>query len=86
MGYIELMLDYLPVGLLGLVVASFLAAFMSTVSTLINYGASYVVNDLYIRWARPEAGDRERVWVGRLASVVIVALTAPQIKEKVIKK
>jgi Na+/proline symporter len=76
MGYIELMLDYLPVGLLGLVVASFLAAFMSTVSTLINYGASYVVNDLYIRWARPEAGDRERVWVGRLASVVIVALTA----------
>jgi Na+/proline symporter len=75
-GYIELMLDYLPAGLLGLVVASFLAAFMSTVSTLINWGASYIVHDLYVRWARPQADDRERVWVGRLASVVIVALAA----------
>ncbi|HSG81999.1 MAG TPA: sodium:solute symporter family protein [Gemmatimonadota bacterium] len=75
-GYIELMLDYLPAGLLGLVVASFLAAFMSTVSTLINWGASYLVNDLYVRWAHPEAGDGERVLVGRLASVGIVALAA----------
>jgi Na+/proline symporter len=75
-GYIQLMLDYLPTGLLGLVIASFLAAFMSTVSTLINWGASYIVNDLYIRWANPDAGDRERVWVGRLASVIIVALAA----------
>ncbi len=75
-GYIQLMIDYLPAGLLGLVVASFLAAFMSTVSTQINWGASYVVNDLYLRWARPQALDRERVWVGRLASVVIVALAA----------
>jgi Na+/proline symporter len=75
-GYIELMLDYLPAGLLGLVVASFLAAFMSTVSTLINWGASYIVNDLYVRWAHPGAGDSERVLVGRLASVGIVALAA----------
>jgi SSS family solute:Na+ symporter len=75
-GYIRLMLDYLPAGLLGLVVASFLAAFMSTVSTQINWGASYIVNDLYTRWGRPQANDRERVWVGRLASVVIVALAA----------
>ncbi|MEE9132579.1 MAG: sodium:solute symporter family protein [Gemmatimonadota bacterium] len=75
-GYIRLMLDYLPAGLLGLVVASFLAAFMSTVSTLINWGASYIVNDLYARWVHPEAGDREQVWVGRLSSVVIVALAA----------
>jgi Na+/proline symporter len=75
-GYIQLMLDYLPAGLLGLVVASFLAAFMSTVSTQINWGASYVVNDLYTRWLKPEAGDKEQVWVGRLASVVIVAFAA----------
>jgi SSS family solute:Na+ symporter len=75
-GYIQLMLDYLPAGLLGLVIASFLAAFMSTVSTLINWGASYIVNDLYVRWAHPEAGDKEKVLVGRLASVVIVALAA----------
>jgi SSS family solute:Na+ symporter len=75
-GYIQMMLDYLPAGLLGLVVASFLAAFMSTVSTQINWGASYVVNDLYLRWFRPEAADRERVWVGRFASLVIVAFAA----------
>jgi Na+/proline symporter len=75
-GYIRLMVDYLPAGLLGLVAASFLAAFMSTVSTQINWGASYIVHDLYARWVQPEASDRERVWVGRLASVVIVALAA----------
>ncbi len=75
-GYIQMMLDYLPAGLLGLVVASFLAAFMSTVSTQINWGASYVVNDLYLRWLRPEASDKERVWIGRAASVVIVAFAA----------
>jgi Na+/proline symporter len=75
-GYIVLMLDYLPAGLLGLVVASFLAAFMSTVSTQINWGASYIVNDLYLRWVRPAADDAESVWVGRASSVVIVALAA----------
>jgi len=75
-GYIRLMLDYLPAGLLGLVVASFLTAFMSTVSTLINWGTSYIVNDLYVRWANPDAGDKEKVLVGRVASVVIVALAA----------
>jgi Na+/proline symporter len=66
-GYIQLMLDYLPAGLLGLVIASFLAAFMSTVSTLINWGASYIVNDLYVRWAHPEAGDKEKVLWPRIS-------------------
>jgi Na+/proline symporter len=75
-GYVRLMLDFLPAGLLGLVVASFLAAFMSTVSAQINWGASYIVNDLYARWVHPAADDRERVWVGRLASTVVVALAA----------
>ncbi|UCF21060.1 MAG: Na+:solute symporter [Gemmatimonadota bacterium] len=75
-GYIQLMTDYLPAGLLGLVVASFLAAFMSTVSTQINWGASYVVNDLYVRWLRPLASDDERIWIGRLASLVVVGLAA----------
>ncbi|MEE8521817.1 MAG: sodium:solute symporter family protein [Gemmatimonadota bacterium] len=75
-GYIRLMLDYLPAGLLGLVAASFLAAFMSTVSTQINWGASYVVNDLYGRWLRPDASEHELVWVGRISSVAMVALAA----------
>lgn len=74
MGYPLLMLEYLPVGLLGLVVASFLAAFMSTVSTQINWGASYLVNDIYQRFVEPEASETKLVALGRLASVVIVAL------------
>ncbi len=75
-GYIQLMIDYLPAGLLGLVTASFLAAFMSTVSTQINWGASYIVNDLYARWIRPDSSDSEKVWIGRAASVVLVGCAA----------
>jgi len=73
LGYPLLMLEYLPTGLLGLVAASFLAAFMSTVSTQINWGASYLVNDLYARFVEPEADDRRLVALGRVASVVVVA-------------
>ncbi len=74
MGYPLLMLRYLPAGLLGLVVASFVAAFMSTVSTQINWGASYLVNDLYSRFVNPDASQRRLVMLGRLGSVFIVAL------------
>jgi Na+/proline symporter len=73
MGYPLLMLKYLPVGALGLVVASFVAAFMSTVSTQINWGASYLVNDLYARFVNPQASQKQLVALGRLASVGIVA-------------
>ena len=76
LGYPMLMLRYLPAGLLGIVVASFFAAFMSTVSTQINWGASYLVNDLYARFIDPEAGPGRLVAVGRLASIAIVALAA----------
>ncbi len=74
LGYPMLMLEYLPTGLLGLVVASFLAAFMSTVSTQINWGASYLVNDLYARFVEPDAPQAKLVALGRAASVLIVAL------------
>jgi Na+/proline symporter len=73
MGYPLLMLRYLPAGVLGIVVASFVAAFMSTVSTQINWGASYLVNDLYQRFVEPDASQRKLVALGRLASVFIVA-------------
>jgi Na+/proline symporter len=76
LAYPRLMLDYLPVGLLGVVVASLIAAFMSTVSTQINWGASYIANDLYLRFTRPNASQRELVWVGRLSSTILVALAA----------
>ncbi|MCW6036916.1 Na+:solute symporter [Spirulina subsalsa FACHB-351] len=74
LGYPKLMLDFLPVGLLGLVVASLIAAFMSTVSTSINWGASYLTNDLYLRFLRPEADQKELVLAGRLSSVFVTLL------------
>jgi len=76
MGYPRLMLDFLPTGLLGVVVASLVAAFMSTVSTQINWGASYLTNDLYKRFLHPDATEAELVAVGRMASVLITALGA----------
>ncbi|TVQ56433.1 MAG: sodium:proline symporter, partial [Spirulina sp. DLM2.Bin59] len=74
LGYPQLMLDFLPTGLLGLVVASLMAAFMSTVSTSINWGASYLTNDLYLRFFRPNSTQAELVLVGRLASVLVTVL------------
>ncbi len=76
LGYPKLMLDFLPPVLLGIVVASLLAAFMSTVSTLINWGASYLTNDLYARFIRPQATQAELVLAGRLASVLVTVLGA----------
>lgn len=68
------MLSLLPEGLLGLVAASLLAAFMSTMSTQLNLGASYLVNDFWVRFVRPDATDAEQVRAGRLATVVSLIL------------
>ena len=68
------MLSLLPAGLLGLVAASLLAAFMSTMSTQLNLGASYLVNDFWVRFIRPDANDAEQVRAGRLATVVSLIL------------
>jgi len=76
LGYPRMMIEFLPVGVLGLVVASLVAAFMSTVSTLINWGASYLTNDFYRRFVHPHADQRRLVFVGRVASVIITALGA----------
>ena len=76
LGYPKLMLDFLQPGMLGLVVASLIAAFMSTVSTSINWGASFITNDLYRRFYNPEASQPELVAVGRISSVVVTALGA----------
>lgn len=76
LGYPLLMLEFLPPVLLGIVVASLIAAFMSTVSTLINWGASYLTNDLYGRFVQPNASQAQLVLVGRLASVVVIGLGA----------
>lgn len=70
------MLSYLPSGLLGLVIASLIAALMSTLSTHLNWGSSYVVNDWYQRFIKPEATQKELVGVGRISTVVLMVLAA----------
>jgi SSS family solute:Na+ symporter len=76
LGYPKLMLDFLPPVVLGLAVASLIAAFMSTVSTLINWGASYLANDLYGRFIKPGATQSELVLAGQIGSVVITGVAA----------
>ncbi|MEM6628819.1 MAG: sodium:solute symporter family protein [Bacteroidota bacterium] len=68
------MLSFLPSGLLGLVAASLIAAFMSTMSTQLNLGAAYLVNDVYQRFVNPQATETQLVWIGRWASVVTAIL------------
>ncbi len=70
------MLTLLPSGLLGLVAASLIAAFMSTMSTQLNLGASYLVNDFYHRFINPTASEHQLVLVGRLFTIVSVLLGA----------
>jgi Na+/proline symporter len=73
-GYVRAMVDLLPTPLKGLLLASFAAAYMSTISTHLNWGASYLVNDLYLRFMRPAAPEREQVLVSRGATLVLMAL------------
>jgi solute:Na+ symporter, SSS family len=66
------MMTLLPPGLLGLVLASLIAAYMSTISTHLNWGSSYIVNDFYKRFMRPEAPEKELVLIGRLSTVILM--------------
>ncbi|NOQ75813.1 MAG: Na+:solute symporter [Crocinitomix sp.] len=70
------MLSYLPAGLLGLVLASLISAFMSTISTHLNWGSSYVVNDFYKRFVAPEASEKRLVNVGRISTALMMMLAA----------
>lgn len=73
--YPAILKDILPVGLKGLALASLMAAFMSTVSTLINWGASYAVNDVYLRFINRGASNSQMVMAGRLATCLITVLS-----------
>ncbi len=75
-GYIRVMIDYLPASLRGLMVAAFAAAFMSTIGTQLNWGASYLVNDLYKRFVKTSAPDRHYVIVSQLATVLLTVISA----------
>jgi len=66
------MMTYLPAGLIGIVLTSLIAAFMSTISTQLNWGSSYIVNDFYVRFLKPNSSEKEKVLVGRLSTVVLM--------------
>jgi solute:Na+ symporter, SSS family len=70
------MLVFVPHGILGLIVASLAAAYMSTISTHLNWGASYLVHDVYGRFITPDASERHYVRAGRVATVLLTAAAA----------
>ncbi|RKY75535.1 sodium:proline symporter, partial [candidate division KSB1 bacterium] len=75
LGYVAVMLTLLPKGLLGLMLASFFAAYMSTISTQLNWGASYLVNDFYKAFIKKNASNKHYVFVS-IAATVLIALVA----------
>jgi Na+/proline symporter len=70
------MLTFLPAGLLGLMVAGLLAAYVSTISTHLNWGTSYLVHDFYRRFMKPGADERHYVLVGRLVTGGLMVVAA----------
>ncbi len=70
------MLTKLPSGLLGVVLASLIAAYMSTISTQLNWGASYIVYDFWKQQINPKASEKQLVAVGRISTVVLMVLSA----------
>ncbi|WP_271406041.1 sodium:solute symporter family protein [Tenacibaculum soleae] len=70
------MMTYLPAGLLGIVLTSLIAAFMSTISTQLNWGSSYLVNDFYSRFINKDASEKQKVVVGRISTVLLMLFAA----------
>lgn len=75
-GYVRVMIDYLPASLRGLMVAAFAAAFMSTVGTQLNWGASYLVNDFYRRFIKAGEPERHYVRASQVATVLLTVISA----------
>src|SRR3954464_14620973 len=71
-GYVRVMVDILPSPLKGVLLAAFAAAYMSTISTHLNWGASYLVNDVYLRFLKPNASPRAQVFASRIATAVLM--------------
>jgi Na+/proline symporter len=71
-GYVRVMVDVLPSPYKGLLLAAFAAAYMSTISTHLNWGASYLVNDVYLRFLKPNASPRAQVLASRFATAFMM--------------
>lgn len=70
--YPAMLREFLPAGILGLVVASLIAAFMSTVASQLNWGSSYLVNDFYGRFYNPQATEKQKVRFGRISTISLM--------------
>lgn len=70
------MMTYLPTGLIGIVLTSLIAAFMSTISTQLNWGSSYIVNDFYSRFINPNSTEKQNVLVGRISTILLMVCAA----------
>jgi solute:Na+ symporter, SSS family len=73
--YPVMLREFLPAGILGLVLASLYAAYMSTISTQLNWGASYLVNDFHVRFINPKASEAEKVLIGRLWTIAFMVFS-----------
>lgn len=74
-GYVMVLRDYLPPALRGIMIAAFLAAFMSTLGTQLNWGVSYLVNDLYRRFMARGKSERHYVAIGRFFTILLVLIS-----------
>lgn len=74
-GYVMVMRDALPPGILGLLVAAFLAAFMSTFSTQLNWGTSYLINDFWRRFIKPDADEKHYVMISRIVTFILAVVS-----------
>lgn len=74
LGYVYAMRDFLPNGLRGLLLVAFFAAYMSTIATQLNWGTSYLINDFYKRFVRPDSSEKELVLASRIATFLTMLL------------
>lgn len=72
LGYVKAMNEFLPVGLKGLLLAAFFAAYMSTIATHLNWGTSYFINDFYRRFLRKENNEKHYVFTSRIMTLVFM--------------
>ena len=75
MGYIYAMNDFLPVGLKGLLVAAFFAAYMSTIATQLNWGTSYLINDFYRRFIKKNDEEKHYVFASRVMTMILMVIS-----------
>jgi len=74
-GFVMVMVNVLPAGILGLLIAAFLAAYMSTISTQLNWGVSYIIHDFYRRYIKPEAEDKQLIHWSRISTGLVMVLS-----------